>query len=87
MYSITEYTKQKARSMGLEVKPSVHKGKKIDVYKDGKFIHSIGAIGYKDYPTFLKTEGKAVAEEHQRRYKQRHTQHTLGEQLALHLLW
>jgi len=86
-YKITEYTKKKAMEIGVEVKPSKHKGKKVDVYKNGKFIHSIGALGYMDFPTYVEKEGLAVAEKHRRAYRKRHTKKTLGEQLALKLLW
>ena len=57
-YKITSYTKNKANKLGVVVKPSKVKDKKIDVFKSGKKIASIGAIGYKDYPTYLKTKGK-----------------------------
>ena len=37
MYTITDYTKNKAKLLGVVVKPSQNKKKKIDVYsKDGK---------------------------------------------------
>lgn len=93
-YQIQPYTFERAREVGLEVRPSTRKGKKLDVFvasldprHAGQYIDSIGAIGYKDYPTFYATEGPAVAKEHQRRYKMRHTGNTLGELLALWLLW
>lgn len=56
MYKITQYTKDQAKMFGVEVKNSTVKGKKIDVFENGKKIASIGAIGYKDYPTFLELE-------------------------------
>jgi len=87
MYHITAYTKAKAKEIGVEVKPSTHKGKKIDVFKNGKKIDSIGAIGYKDYPTYNATEGKTIADERRRLYHLRHTQNTQGEKLAKKLLW
>jgi len=72
-YSITDYTRNKAKSLGLEVKPSTTKGKKIDVYKDGIRIVSVGALGYSDYPTYLREKGKEYADERRRLYKLRHT--------------
>jgi len=87
MYSITPYTKSKAKQWGLDVKPSTKKGKKVDVYQDGKYLQSIGDINYKDYPTYLKEDGKKIAEERRRLYRLRHTGKSQGEQLALHLLW
>ena len=53
MYQITEYSYRKAKDLGVEIYPSKRKYKKIDVYKNGKFITSIGDIRYKDFPTFL----------------------------------
>lgn len=71
-YNITSYTKKQARKIGVEVKTSKVKGKKIDVFKGGKKVASVGAIGYGDYPTFLKTKGKEYANERRRLYKLRH---------------
>lgn len=86
-YIIKDYTKKQALKMGLEVKPSKHKGKKIDVYMGGKFMYAIGALGMMDYPSYLEKEGKAKADERRRLYHLRHKKTTLGEQLALYLLW
>ena len=68
-YTITQYTKQQAKKLGVEVKPSRVKGKKIDVFKNGKKVASVGAIGYGDYPTYIKTKGKAYADERRKAYK------------------
>jgi len=62
-YNITNYTKDQAKKLGVEVKVSKVKGKKIDVFKDGKKIASVGALGYSDYPTYIKTKGKVYADE------------------------
>ena len=72
-YNITKYTKDQAKKLGVEVKVSKVKGKKIDVFKDGKKIASVGALGYSDYPTYTKTKGKAYADERRRLYKIRHS--------------
>jgi hypothetical protein len=87
MYEITPYTKTRAKQIGLEVRPSTKKGRKIDVYKDGKYVASVGALSYSDYPTYLREEGKAVAEERRRLYHLRHKKDTLRERLASYLLW
>ena len=42
MYRITEYSKQKAKELDVEIKPSTRKHKKIDVYKNNKLVASIG---------------------------------------------
>ena len=58
-YKITNYTKRQAKKLGVEVKPSSVKGKKIDVFnKKGKKIASVGALGYMDYPNYIKKKGK-----------------------------
>lgn len=72
MYQITDYTKSQAKALGVSVKPSTVKGKKIDVVKDGKKIASVGAVGYKDFPTYAKEDGMAVAKEKRRLYRIRH---------------
>jgi hypothetical protein len=72
-YTITNYTKQQANKLGVVVKPSSVKGKKIDVFKNGEKIASVGALGYSDYPTYMKTKGKVYADERRRLYKIRHT--------------
>jgi hypothetical protein len=71
-YSITNYTKSQAKKLGVVVKPSSVKGKKIDVFKNGEKIASVGALGYSDYPTYMKTKGKAYADERRKLYKIRH---------------
>ena len=43
MYEITSYSKQQAQRLGVTIKPSTNKKKKIDVFKDGDKIASIGA--------------------------------------------
>jgi len=86
-YEITDYTRKKAKEIGVEVKNSEKKDKKIDVYKDGKYIHSIGAKGYGDYSTYLKENGKVFADERRDLYYKRHNKDSLGELLAKWLLW
>ena len=72
MYRIKQYTKNRALKIGVEVRPSKVKGKKIDVFRKGKKIASIGAIDYGDYPTFLEKKGKVFAEKRRKLYKIRH---------------
>jgi len=59
------------------VKPSRVKGKKIDVFKKGEKVASVGAIGYNDYPTWMELESKGkvpkgTANKRRRLYKIRH---------------
>jgi hypothetical protein len=72
-YKIQPYTYKQAKKLGVEVFVSKTPDKKIDVYKNGELIHSVGALGYADYPTYLELNGKAFAENRRRLYKIRHT--------------
>lgn len=80
-YSITAYSKRQAKKLGVIIKRSTNKKKKIDVFKkvkgkDGKItlkkLHSIGAISYGDFPTFKKEKGKEFADKRRKAYKKRH---------------
>ena len=90
-YNIKQYTYTQAKKLGVNVKPSTVKGKKIDVIKDGKKVASIGALGMNDYPTYIQTKGKAYADERRILYKIRHdnTRHKVGSPsyYADKLLW
>lgn len=72
-YKIKSHTRTQARKLGVSVKPSKVKGKKIDVFRNGKKIASVGAIGYNDYPTYKEKKGKKYADERRRLYKKRHS--------------
>ncbi len=72
MYKITPRQYSNALNLGVIIKPSTNKSKKIDVFKNGKKVASIGAMGYKDYSIHLKENGKAFAEQRRRLYKLRH---------------
>jgi hypothetical protein len=71
-YIITSYTKKKAKKLKVDIKLSTNKSKKIDVFKNGKKVASIGATGYGDYGTFLRLYGKKYAENRRRLYRLRH---------------
>jgi hypothetical protein len=71
-YRITQYTRRRAKQLGVTVKLSRNPKKKIDVFKQNKKIASVGATGYGDFPTFMRTEGKQSANAHRKRYKIRH---------------
>ena len=101
-YKITSYTRKQAAKYGVTVKNSTRRNKKIDVFdKNGKRVASVGALGYKDYPTFLAmtpaesglTKKQIVenAKKHRTQYKRRHEKdrHTRGTNgwYADKLLW
>jgi hypothetical protein len=77
MYKISDYTKKRAKALGVEVKPSRTKRKKIDVFKNGTKVASVGALGYADYPTYMRLERQGKVESgtaviRRRSYKARH---------------
>lgn len=60
--------KVRAKALGVEIKPSTIKHKKLDVFKHGEKIASIGDKRYSD---FLQHGD----DERRRRYKARHEPH------------
>ena len=90
-YTITNYTFKQAKKLGVTVRPSTNKTKKIDVYKKGNKVASVGAQGYRDFPTFMKLKGKKYAQTRRRLYKMRHEKdrHVKGSKgwYADKLLW
>ena len=60
--------RERAKKLGVDIKPSTLKNKKLDVFKNGRKITSIGDIRYSDY---LQHKD----EERRKRYKQRHEKH------------
>jgi len=87
MYDISKQTYKIAKQYGLEIESSSRRNKKIDVYKDGRYLTSVGDSRYKDYNIYLKENGKAFAEERRRLYYIRHKKDTMRENLAKILLW
>ena len=91
MYTITNYTYTQAKKIGVTVKPSTNKTKKIDVYKKNKKIASVGANGMNDFPTYIKKRGMNYAKTRRRLYRMRHERdrHTKWSRgwLADKLLW
>ena len=71
MYNIKDYSFKQAKRLNVDIKPSINRKKKIDVFKNGQKIASIGAIGYGDYSTYLQTD-KKLAETKRAGYKARH---------------
>jgi hypothetical protein len=103
VYKITNYTYKQAKRIGVVVKPSLDKTKKIDVYRTSKTgtdkkknktlkkIASVGAAGMNDFPTYIQKRGLAFAKTRRRLYKMRHEKdrHTKWSRgwLADKLLW
>lgn len=71
-YQILPYSYKRAKKLGVHIRPSRNQTKKIDVFRQGKRVASVGAAGMNDYPTFRKTRGAAYAKLRRALYKQRH---------------
>lgn len=76
--------RRNATKIGVSVKPSTNKGKKLDVYKNDKKVASIGDINYSDYLQHKDDKRKA-------QYKARHNKdrHKVGTKsyYADKILW
>lgn len=72
MYKITPYTRKRAKQLGVIVAPSTNKQKKIDVFKKGKKIASVGANHMNDFPTYIQSRGLRYAKTRRKLYKMRH---------------
>lgn len=88
-YTITEYSKKQAKKLGVEIKPSTRKGKKIDVFKNNEKVASIGQKGMGDFPTFKKTKNKQYADKRRKAYRARTDwcKDKLKCKLAREILW
>ena len=71
-YRITNYTRKQGRKIGVLVKPSKNPAKKIDVFRNGEKLASVGAFGMNDYPTYIRKRGITFAKTRRKLYKQRH---------------
>ena len=91
MYEIKARQRRNAKKLNVEIKPSTNKKKKLDVFKDGKKIASIGAIAYSDYATYIQDKGKEFADKRKMLYRIRHdkTRKIIGSNSywAYKILW
>ena len=76
-YKIKDIQQRRAKKLNVEIKSSTRKNKKIDVFKNGKKIASIGGVYpdgrfYGDYATYNATKGKTFADTKRRLYRLRH---------------
>lgn len=89
-YKILAQQKTAARKLGVTIKPSTVKGKKIDVFKNKEKVASIGAIGYGDYWTYYQSD-RYLARSKRESYKARHAgeQNKIGSPgyYAWYILW
>jgi len=71
-YRIKPYSIRQANKIGVRIRPSTRTGKKIDVFKNGVKVASIGQRGFLDYPTYIEKYGLDIANQRRRLYHIRH---------------
>jgi len=80
-YKIKSLQERKAKELGVIIKSSESKNKKIDVLdKKGNKLASIGGVKkdgrfYGDYATFIEEKGLKFANERRRLYLKRHSKY------------
>jgi len=89
-YKIKPEQIKAAKKLGVTIKPSQVKGKKIAVFKAGEKVADIGAIGYGDYWTYYQSD-KYLARYKRASYQVRHEgeQNKIGSPgyYAWYILW
>ena len=76
-YKILPYTYKKLDELkknireNITIEPSRRGYYKIDVFNSGSFLFSVGDKRYMDYPSYLKTAGKAHADKRRELYYKR----------------
>jgi len=87
MYPIRPYHLKQAKKLGVMIQPSSRGNYKLDVFKDGEYVTSIGDRRYKDYMLYKEERGKDYADERRRLYKLRHKNEGVRGMLASTILW
>jgi hypothetical protein len=87
MYHIHPETFAVAKKLGITVKPSVKAHKKLDVYRNGELVASVGDVRYSDFHTYVKEKGMAYALKRRQLYHLRHKNEGVPGELAKALLW
>lgn len=70
-----------AERLGVNIKPSYNRKKKLDIYDfHNQYICSIGDINFADYESYIRTHGRDYANFRKRMFETRHnkTRHILG---------
>jgi hypothetical protein len=79
MYDITKKQRQIAKKIGVHIFPSDNPKKKIDIYdNEGIYYTSVGSSIHNDYFSYLKSNGKAYADNRRRLYLLRHKDELLS---------
>lgn len=75
---------KKAKRLGVEVRLSKRKSKKLDVYKNGKYFTSIGDVRYSD---FLQHNDDERRRRFRSRFRRFMNKPNTGGYYAIHILW
>jgi len=72
-YTILPRQFERAKALGVSIKPSTDPKKKIDVFDNsGRLLVRIGAMGYMDYAQYLRDFSVEFANKKRLNYKKRH---------------
>lgn len=71
-YEIKQYSFDQAKRLDLHIQPSTLKNFKIDVFKDGEYITSIGHKSFSDFPHYIESHGMEYALKRRELYWKRH---------------
>jgi hypothetical protein len=71
-YTIKQRIRDNAKKLGVEIKIAKNPKKKLDVFKNGSKVASIGAIGYSDYAHYIDDKGLTYANVRKKIYGIRH---------------
>lgn len=72
-YIIDKNVKENADRLGVIIKPSTKKFKKLDVFsKTGDKLVSVGDTRYQDYNSYIKSKGLEYANQRKKLYNIRH---------------
>ena len=72
-YNITNYSRKQAKKLGVTIKHSTNTKKKIDVFKNGKKLCSVGNLNFLNFPSFVQKKGISFAKRRRKLYKIRHS--------------
>jgi hypothetical protein len=90
-YTILQRTYDNAKKLGVQIKRAENKDKKLDVFKNGKKISTIGDSKYLDYASYIKNTGITNANVRKKIYIIRHkddmTKKGSNGYYAKQLLW
>ena len=87
-YEIKEFQYKIAERLGVEIKQSTNPRRKIDVYKNGELLCSVGAINFTDYNDLIQQYGVHEAYRIRNNFINRHkSKCDIKTIMEIQLLW